>query len=101
MVTRPGSDRLRRDDAGAERCEGVGLDAVGVEVVQREEQHFAADEDRGDAEVEVVVGEGGAGFHGAAGGEYAEDERLQRAEEDDAFDRDELGQDVVFSELGP
>ena len=62
-----------------------------MEVEEGEEDHFAADEDRGDAEVDVVVGEGGAGFHGAGGGEDGEDEVLERAERDDAFDGDELG----------
>lgn len=97
MVPRPAAERWRFDGAGGE---DVGFHAVGVEVVQREEHHLAADEDRRDAEVDVVVGEGGAGLHGAGGGEDAEDEPLQRAEEDDAFDRDELGHDVVVSQLG-
>ena len=70
-----------------------------MEVEQREEHHFAADEYRRDAEVDVIVGEFRAGFHGTGDGEDGEDERLQRAQADDAFDREELGNDLVFFKL--
>ncbi len=36
-----------------------------MEVEEGEEDHFAADQDRGDTKVDVVVGEGGGGFRGA------------------------------------
>ncbi len=71
-----------------------------MEVEEGKEDHFAADEDRGDAEVDVVVGEGRAWFHGAGGGEDGEDEALERAETDDALDSEELGYYVEGFEVG-
>ena len=48
-------------DAGAGE---VGSRAVGIDVEEREEDHFAADEDGGHAELDVVVGVFTAGVDG-------------------------------------
>ena len=73
----------------------IGCAAEGDEVEEGEEEHFDAEEEVGEGEGDVVVGEGGGGFEGVGGEEDCEEEVLEEGEEDDAFDADEFGEGFV------
>jgi hypothetical protein len=56
------------------RRRGSRVGAVGIEVEEGEEVHFAAGQDRGDAVVDIVVRHLGGWFDGAGGVEDNEDD---------------------------
>lgn len=93
------ADEIRRGVERRGRAGDVGPEGKGPEVEEGEEGHLDADEQAGDADLEVALGQLRAGLHGGDGRRAdGEQHRLPQHKEDDQLDGQDLAEELVLGQ---